>query len=142
MLQRWLLRRGKDFSGLPDCQGLDEKKSSLIVARAKQQNFLRVEAERFGAQGRFDLFQSSFLSLWGTFALKITFTIIGILIKCLIPELHAGAVLLSFLGARVVFSSVHIFRLICRWLFSSLMSPKLWSSLFSVPLLCDQYNLF
>lgn len=63
MLQRWLLRRGKDFSDLPDCQGLDEKKSSLIVARAKQQNFLRVEAERFGAQGRFDLFQSSFLSL-------------------------------------------------------------------------------
>lgn len=36
----WLLRRGKDFSDLPDCQGLDEKRSSLIVARAKQQIFL------------------------------------------------------------------------------------------------------
>lgn len=33
-------------------------------------------------------------------------------------------------------------RLICHWVCSNLMSPKLWSSLFSVPLLCNQYNLF
>lgn len=102
---------------------------------------------------RFDLFQSGFL-IWGsTFTLKTAFTIFGIRIKCLLPELHAGALLLSFqlhagavllslLGARVLFSSVHTFRLICHWLCSSLMSPKLWSSLFSVPLLCNQYNLF
>lgn len=37
---KWLLRRRKDFSDFPDYQGLDEKKSSLIVLRANQQIFL------------------------------------------------------------------------------------------------------
>lgn len=60
MLQRykWLLRRGKDFSDLPDCQGLDE--IFLNCSKGKAANFLGVKAKSFGAQDRFDLFQSGF----------------------------------------------------------------------------------
>lgn len=126
MLQRYkqLLRTGKDFADLPDCWRLDEKKSSLIVASGKQQDFLAIKTERCGAQDRLDLFQHCFLSLGGSFIFRKTFKRIRILIKHLLPELCAGAVPLPLSGARVVLSAVHLFRPICHGLCGSLMSPN------------------